>query len=83
MARSLTNFGKVRFNFCTSSEPNFEVLKEKFIKYKDMEVFNDLIKSSNNTVDNINYFKIYKFLEESNSEIKHYEEFFNSVDSTV
>jgi predicted translin family RNA/ssDNA-binding protein len=48
-----------------------------------MIVFNELIKASNNTVDNINYFRIYQLLEENQAEIKHFEDFFLQVNSTI
>jgi hypothetical protein len=47
-------------------------LKEQFQKHQDMIIFNELIEQSNNSVDNINYFKIFKILEENQSPIKHY-----------
>lgn len=49
----------LRFGIVNTAEPDFKGLKEQFLKHKDMVVFNELIKASNNTVDNINYFKIY------------------------
>ncbi len=48
-----------------------------------MVIFNPIIKESNNTVDNINYFKIYKFLEDNKSDIKHFEDFYFQLDSTI
>lgn len=48
-----------------------------------MVVFNQLIEKSNNIFDNINYFKIFKILEENQSPIKHYEDFFLQVNTTV
>lgn len=48
-----------------------------------MIIFNDLIKQSNNTLDNINYFKIFKLLDSSQSEIKHFDDFFLQVNTTV
>jgi benzoyl-CoA reductase/2-hydroxyglutaryl-CoA dehydratase subunit BcrC/BadD/HgdB len=48
-----------------------------------MIIFNDIIEQSNNSLANINYFKIFKILEENNSPIKHYEDFFHQVNSTV
>jgi hypothetical protein len=61
----------------------FELLKELFTQHQDVIIFNELIEKSNNTIDNINYFRIFKALEENQSPIKHYEDFFQLVNSTV
>ena len=48
-----------------------------------MLVFTDVIKNSSSTLDNINYFKIYKILHESQAGSQHYEDFFSQVNILV
>jgi len=43
----------------------FTKLTDTFLKSRDMSVFSKLIKESNNVIDNLYYFKIYKFLVEA------------------
>lgn len=83
ISRAFGSSPLLRFGIVDTSEPDFKGLKESFLKHKDMIVFNELIKASNNTVDNINYFRIYQLLEENQAEIKHFEDFFLQVDSTI
>lgn len=59
--------GGLRFGVTDASNPDFKALREEFLIHKDMVIFNDIIKASDNTVDNINYFQIYKLLEENNA----------------
>lgn len=53
------------------------------MKHKDIVIFDDLIKASNNTVDNINYFSIYKILEEAQADASHYEQYYNQLEKIV
>lgn len=48
-----------------------------------MIIFNEIIEKSNNSLDNINYFKIFKVLEDNRSPIKHYEDFYHQINTTV
>lgn len=58
--------------FSTSNSVDFDKLASSFLKQPDMTIFSELVRASNNTVDNINYFKIFKFLEDNKSDVKHY-----------
>ena len=73
---------RVLYRF-SASNIDFNTLKESFKKNQDMFIFNEVIVKSNNSLDNINYFKIFKILEDNRSPIKHYEDFFHQVNSTV
>ncbi len=48
-----------------------------------MVVFNDLILKSNNVIDNINFFKIFKVLEENKGGIKDYQDFYYQLNIVV
>jgi hypothetical protein len=48
-----------------------------------MVVFNDLIIKSNNVIDNINFFKIFKVLEENKGGIKDYQDFYYQLNIVV
>ena len=48
--------------FSSSTNVDFDKLASSFSKEPDMTIFSDLVRASNNTVDNINYFRIFKFL---------------------
>jgi tetratricopeptide (TPR) repeat protein len=67
----------------SSANMDLGALRESFERHQDMIVFSELIEQSNNSLDNINYFKIFKILEDNRSPIKHYEDFFLQVNSTV
>lgn len=70
-------------SFSVLTQKDYDSLKSAFDKNRDMLIFHELIRESNNVVDNINYFKIYKILSESQAEIKHYEDFFHQINSLV
>lgn len=78
---------RLRYGFTVNNvkevEVDFGQLTKTFLLSKDMDVFSKLIKDSNNVIDNIYYFKIFKFLTENKSEIKHFESFYNQVNITV
>jgi hypothetical protein len=80
---SLSLFKPLGFRFCSAAEEDFGKLAASFMKQRDMLVFSKMIKASNNTIDNINYFKIYKFLAENNGEIRHFEDFFQQCNTAV
>ena len=44
-----------------------------------MAVFNDVIMKSNNVVDNLAYFKIFKLLEDHQCSITHYNDLFLQI----
>ena len=67
---------KINQQLFSESATNFESLKSQFQKERDMLIFTDMIKNSNTPLENINYFKIYKILQDSGAESKHYEDFF-------
>lgn len=48
-----------------------------------MAIFNDIIIQSNNVVDNIIYFKIFKLLEDNQSPIAHYNDLFLQIYQVV
>ena len=50
---------------------------------KDILVFSDLVREAQTSMETMNYFKIYKFLEENKCEIKHYQDYFFMVDSSL
>lgn len=48
-----------------------------------MVVFKDLIIKSNNVIDNINFFKIFKVLQENKGGVKEYQDFYYQLDVVV
>lgn len=63
---------KTKFFCSTSNNFDFDKLASSFLRKPDMSVFSELVRASNNTVDNINYFRIFKFLEDNKSDVLHY-----------
>lgn len=74
---------RTRFWTGNTASPDFKRLKEEFVKHKDMVIFNEVIKGSNSVVDNINYFSIYKILDETKADLKHYQDFYQQLDTMV
>ena len=79
----LTKPHRSLYAFSTNNSIDFDVLASSFLKKPDMTIFSDLVRTSNNIVDNIYYFKIFKFLEDNKSDVKHYEDFFLMMFATV
>ena len=82
LAPSIGCLLRTHFRF-SADNIDFTALTTSFGTEKDMTVFDKFIKASNNTLDNINYVKLYKFLVETNCEPKHFEYLFHEVNVTI